>query len=111
MMRNRSIAPVLALVLGAAVVAPALADGTEPKDGKSLYEAKCALCHSKDGAPKKIAEGSANLSDPEWQKKTTLETIEKQITEGKGKMPKFQGKLAPEEIKLVAAYVKTLKKS
>ena len=88
-----------------AVVLPAVAE--EP-DGKALYASKCAMCHGADGVAKKMAEGSANLNDPEWQKKTPAEAVEKVIHDGKGKMTKFEGKLTAEQIKAVAAYVKTL---
>ncbi len=93
------------LALLALVLVPALAEG----DGKALYDKKCALCHGKDGVAKKMAKGSANLNDPQWQKTATLEGIRKDIAEGKGKMPKYQQKLSAEEINLIAEYVKTLK--
>ncbi len=93
------------LALLALVLVPALAEG----DGKALYDKKCALCHGKDGVAKKMAKGSADLNDPEWQKTANLQSLQKEIVEGKGKMPKFQEKLSPEEIKLIAEYVKTLK--
>jgi mono/diheme cytochrome c family protein len=90
-----------------AVALPAVAE--DAPDGKALYASKCAMCHGADGVAKKMAEGSGNFNDPEWQKKTTAETIEKDIHDGKGKMPKFDGKLTAEQIKAIAAYVKTLK--
>lgn len=93
------------LALLALVLVPAMAEG----DGKALYDKKCALCHGKDGVAKKMAEGSANLNDGEWQNSATLEDIQKSVAEGKGKMPKFQEKLTAEEIKLISEYVKTLK--
>ena len=91
---------VLAVVLPAVAAAP---------DGKALYASKCAMCHGADGVAKKMAEGSANLNDPEWQKKSSVEAIEKVTHDGKGKMPKFEGKLTAEEIKAISEYVKTLK--
>ena len=81
----------------------------EEGEGAALYAKKCAMCHGKDGVAKKMADGSANLNDPEWQKTATVEGIAKEIAAGKGKMPKFQEKFSPEEINLVAEYVKTLK--
>ena len=78
-------------------------------DGKALYDKKCAMCHGKDGVAKKMAKGSANLNDPEWQKATSLETIIAQISEGKGKMKGYKDKLSPEEIEAIARYAKTLK--
>jgi mono/diheme cytochrome c family protein len=94
-------------IVALAVALPALAE--DAPDGKALYASKCAMCHGADGVAKKMAEGSANLNDAEWQKKTPAETIEKDIHGGKGKMPKFEGKLTDEQIKAIAAYVKTLK--
>lgn len=85
---------------------PVLADGP---DGKALYEAKCAMCHGKDGVAKAMAKGSANFNDPKFQQANSAEAIEKIIAEGKGKMKGFKDKLKPEEIRAVAAHVKSLK--
>ena len=89
------------------------ADAPAP-DGQKLYDTKCAACHGKDGVAKKMAEGSANLNDPAWQKATTVETIATVILEGKSekkvKMPPSKGKLTTAEIDAIAAYVKTLAK-
>lgn len=74
-----------------------------------LYAKKCAMCHGKDGVAKEMAKGSANLGDPAWQKSTSREAVEKIITDGKGKMPKYQDKMSPEQIKAVAAHVLSLK--
>ena len=79
-------------------------------DGKVLFDTKCATCHGKDGVAKPMAKGSANLNDPAWQAKTKIEAIEQRVTEGKAPLMKpFKDKLTPEQIKAVAAYVKTLK--
>lgn len=84
---------------------PVLAAGP---DGKALYEAKCAMCHGKDGVAKPLAKGSGNFNDAAWQKANPAEAIEKVATDGKGKMKGYAGKLAPEEIQAIAAHVKTL---
>ena len=78
-------------------------------DGKALYDAKCAMCHGKDGVAKAMAKPSANLNDAKWQEATTLETIETAIADGKGKMKGYKDKMSAEEIKAVAAYTKTIK--
>ncbi|MGH7899452.1 MAG: c-type cytochrome [Candidatus Binatia bacterium] len=78
-------------------------------DGKSLYESKCTMCHEKDGAPKKMGEGSASFNDPKWQAANSVDAIAKVIAEGKGKMKPYKDKLSEEEIKAVADYLKTLK--
>jgi len=79
-------------------------------DGKAIFESKCATCHGANGVAKPMAKGSSNLNDPAWQAKTKVEAIEQRVTEGKAPLMKsFKDKLTPEQIKAVAAYVKTLK--
>ena len=101
----------LALSLVAlAVIALASAPAAQAAaDGKALYDAKCAMCHGKDGVAKPMAKGSANLNDAQWQAATKAEAIEVVISDGKGKMKGLKGKLTPEEIKAVAGHVKTMK--
>jgi cytochrome c6 len=100
----------LALLLGAgAMIALVSAPAAQAADGKALYEAKCAMCHGKDGVAKAVAKGSANLNDAKWQADTKAEAVETVITDGKGKMKGYKDKMAADEIKAVAAYVKTLK--
>ncbi len=69
------------------------------------------MCHGKDGVAKAMAKGSADLNDPEWQKSTSVDSIAKLTTEGKGKMPGYDGKLEPDQIKAIATYVLTLERS
>lgn len=78
-------------------------------DGKALYEAKCGVCHGKDGVAKSTAKGAANLNDPKFQDANSKDAIVKIVTEGKGKMKPLKDKLTPEQIQAVAAHVKTLK--
>jgi cytochrome c oxidase cbb3-type subunit 3 len=100
----------LALLLAAcAVIAFVSAPAAQAADGKALFEAKCALCHGKDGVAKAVAKGSANLNDAKWQEATKVEAIETVIADGKGKMKGLKDKMSAEEIKAVATYVKTLK--
>ena len=100
----------LALLVAAfAVIALVSAPPAQAADGKALYDAKCAMCHGKDGVAKPMAKGSANLNDAKWQEATKVEAIETAITGGKGKMKGYKDKMSAEEIKAVATYVKTLK--
>jgi mono/diheme cytochrome c family protein len=94
-MRVAAIAPFLALVVAAA-------------DGRVLYETKCSQCHGKDGVAKPPGKGSKNFNDPAFQSAWTEESIAKITAEGKDKMPGYRSKLSPEEIRAVAAHVKTL---
>ena len=102
--------PLIALI-GVGALLPTLTDaeGEEKNAAMELYNRKCAMCHGKDGVAKKMAEGSANLNDPEWQKTTSVEAVATVTAEGKGKMPKYQDKLSEEEIKAISAYILTLK--
>jgi mono/diheme cytochrome c family protein len=117
MKMRRGLAVSLLALFALALALPAAAqggEGTKPAaaeggEGKTLFASKCAMCHGADGVAKKMAAGSANLNDPEWQKNNAVEVIEKTITEGKGKMPKLEGKLTAEQIRAIASYVKTLK--
>ncbi|MGH9868758.1 MAG: c-type cytochrome [Candidatus Polarisedimenticolia bacterium] len=79
------------------------------EDGAALYASQCAMCHGDNGVAKKMAEPSANLNDPKWQEANPVEAIAKVISEGKGKMVGYKDKLTPEQIKAIAAHVKTLK--
>ena len=100
----------LALCLAAlAVIALAAAPAAQAADGKALYEAKCAMCHGKDGVAKPMAKPSASFNDAKWQEATKVEAIETVIADGKGKMKGYKDKMAADEIKAVAAYVKTIK--
>ena len=94
-MRVAPIASFLALVVAAA-------------DGRVLYETKCAQCHGKDGVAKPPGKGSKNFGDPAFQGAWTVESIAEITAEGKGKMPGYRSKLSPEQIRAVAAHIKTL---
>ena len=96
--------PVL-LALAAVTAVPCVAEEAKV-DGKALYAKKCAMCHGADGVAKATAKGSANFNDPAYA--ATEEEIVKVAMEGKGKMPKFEGKLKPEEVQAIAAHIKTM---
>ena len=94
-MRLAPIASILALVVAAA-------------DGKVLFETKCAQCHGKDGVAKPAGKGSQNFNDPAFQAAWNEDAIVKITADGKGKMPGYKSRLSPEQIRSVAAHVKTL---
>ena len=92
-----------------AVVALCLAGPARAQeDGKVLYETKCAMCHGKTGVAKPAAQPSKNFDDPAFQKAWGVDAIAKITAEGKGKMPAYRTKLTPDQIRAVAAHVKTL---
>jgi mono/diheme cytochrome c family protein len=84
-----------------------LADG-----GADIFKAKCAMCHGADGAGKTAMGQKLNLrdlgsADVQKQSDAVLNGI---ITNGKDKMPKYDGKLSADEITSVVKFIRTLKK-
>lgn len=89
----------------------ALASSAFAADGAATFKAKCAMCHGADGSASTgmgKSMGLKPLSSPEVQKTSDADLIAL-VTNGKGKMPAYKGKLSDEEISAVVKYVKTLK--
>jgi mono/diheme cytochrome c family protein len=69
-----------------------------------VYKEKCAKCHGKSaegrhfGGPSLLSEKAA----------ASVEDLRKIITDGKGRMPKYAGKLAPEEIDNLVQQIRAL---
>jgi cytochrome c6 len=72
-------------------------------DGAEVYAKRCAMCHGKDGKPSAVGQkmGATDLS----AKKLAEADVTKIVTEGKGKMTAFKGKLTDAEIAEVAKFV------
>ena len=82
-------------------------------DAPDNWKAKCAMCHAADGSGNTAIGKKNKLQDytsAEVQTKLTNEEITKTITDGKKPMPSYKDKLTPDEIKALAAYIRTLKK-
>lgn len=94
---------IAALVFAVVMARPAVA----APDGKSLYSAKCAMCHGQDGAPKKMAEGSKPFGDPEFKKTATVDSIVADVKNGKGKMKPVKS-ASDEDAKAIAEYILTM---
>ena len=92
----------------AAAMALATASVFAADDGKSLYETKCALCHGKGGVAKPAGKGSRNFNDPAFQAAMSVDAIATMTNDGKGKMPAYRSTLKPDQIRAIAAHVKTL---
>ena len=83
-----------------------LADG-----GADTFKGKCAMCHGADGKGdtsmgKTLKLRDLGSADVQRQSDADLTGI---ITNGKGKMPKYDGKLTADQIKEVVKYIRTLK--
>lgn len=97
------------LIVGMSLAALMMAGTMAFAAGADDYKAKCVMCHGADGTgamAKKM--GSKDLNSPEVKAMSEAD-IAKVITDGKGKMTGFKGKLSDDQIKAVADYVKTLK--
>jgi cytochrome c6 len=96
----------LLVLLGLTMIArPAFAD-----DAEALYKSKCQMCHGADGKGSAAGQklGVRDFHAPEVAKEADAELI-KITKEGKGKMPKFEGKLTDDQIKSLIAYIRKMK--
>lgn len=96
-----------AATLFAVSVTPAFAQNA----GAATYKAKCQMCHGADGQPTGTGKSMKALpfNSPELKKAPTA-TLIASVTNGKGKMPAYAGKLSGVEIKDVVEYIRTLQK-
>ncbi len=101
--------PAAAAATAAAPAKPA-AKAAENAD----YKAKCASCHGKDGKGNpsmakmfKLEPAALDLTAKAAREKTD-EAVVKLITDGKGKMPAFKGKLSDAQVKEVVKYLRAL---
>lgn len=76
--------------------------------GAALFATNCAICHSADG--KGLREfGAPNLADQIWLYGGDANTIRATITKSRyGVMPRWNNRLDPVTIKMLAAYVHSL---
>ena len=76
--------------------------------GQDTYKAKCAMCHGADGSGNK-AMGTMPLGGADVQKMSDAD-LTAAITNGKGKMPAYKGKLTDAQIGDLVSYIRSLKK-
>ncbi len=74
-----------------------------PTDGKSIFTANCAACHTLADAGTNGTVGP-NLDDA----KPSHDKVVAQVTNGGGGMPPFKGKLDDQQIQAVADYVSSV---
>jgi cbb3-type cytochrome c oxidase subunit III len=84
----------------AATNAPPAGGATAAPDGKSIFAANCATCHTLKSA------GATGTVGPNLdQLKPPTAIVAHQVRNGGATMPAFKGTLSPAEIKAVAKYV------
>lgn len=102
----------LILASGCAVLALTLVHAQNPNSDTSLtanpvYEKNCAKCHGKTAEGRTFAGPSlANAKTAA----TSADDLRNIITNGKGRMPKFTGKLTVEEIDALVKQIQALNK-
>lgn len=94
------------LALFTFMLALALPQLAVAQSGADTYKAKCAMCHGADGS--KTTMGSKALNSPDVQKMSDAD-LTAEITNGKGKMPAYKGKLTDAQIGDVVKFIRTLK--
>ncbi len=83
-------------------------EGESNPVGAEIFGQNCALCHGPAGGGDR-AVGAPNLSDAIWLRGGSREAIAAQILNPKmGMMPKWEGRLDPVTISMLAAYVHSL---
>jgi cytochrome c6 len=95
------------LLLGIAIFtfafsSPALAG--DSASGAKVFSANCASCHA---GGKNLVQANKTLKKDALEKygMNSAEAIIAQVTNGKNAMPAFKGRLKPDQIENVAAYV------
>jgi len=81
------------------------------QSGADTFKGKCAMCHGADGKGdtgmgKTLKLRDLGSADVQSQSDADLTNI---VTNGKNKMPKYDGKLTKEQISDVVKFVRTLK--
>jgi mono/diheme cytochrome c family protein len=93
---------------------PTQAASTKPDPGDALVETtwrmQCAVCHGAKGrgdGPQGSRALAADLSRPDWQKRTTDAEIAAVITNGRGRMPRFD--LPPPLVSGLVEHIRSLR--
>ncbi len=76
-------------------------------DGAALYKAKCAACHGADATGKPAAKIPSLVSDD--AKKASDDDLSKSVTQT-AKHPGPVKSLAPDQVKTIVSYVRSLQK-
>jgi|ERR1700683_3016999 cytochrome c6 len=89
------------------VLALALPQIATAQSAADTFKAKCAMCHGADGSGK-AAMGTKPLGSADVQKMSDAD-LNAAITNGKGKMPAYKGKLTDAQIGDLVKFIRTLK--
>jgi cytochrome c6 len=79
-------------------------------DARTLWAQSCASCHGKDGSGNTAMGKKLAVKDYSKDQGFSDAEATNVITNGKGKMKAYKGKLSDADIKALVAYVRSLKK-
>ena len=115
MMRSRSLAFLVTLILLACFAGSAAQRNKKPRTAPELYARHCVSCHGTDGRAK-TSKGKFNhardLTDGNWHEDVTDERIFNSIMNGRnvrGNMPAFSDKLNEKEVESLVSFVRKFK--
>ncbi|OLB29410.1 MAG: cytochrome C [Acidobacteria bacterium] len=95
-------------VASAALVVVFSLSARAQSEPETIYKAKCAGCHGLDGSANTKAgknTGAHDFRAPDTDTESDANLVQI-VTKGKKKMPKFEEKLKPKEIKELVAYIR-----
>jgi cytochrome c6 len=84
--------------------------GFAQTSGAAIFKTNCQACHGPNGIPNPTMAkmlGVPAVTSPQM-KVLTAQQMVTVVTNGKGKMPAWKGKLTDPQIKAVVAYLRTL---
>jgi mono/diheme cytochrome c family protein len=79
-------------------------------DASALWSQNCASCHGKDGSGNTAMGKKLGVKDYTKEQGFSDAEAANVITNGKGKMKAYKGKLSDADVKALVAYVRSLKK-
>lgn len=79
-------------------------------DAAALWAQNCASCHGKDGSGSTAMGKKLGVKDYTQEQGFSDAEATNAITNGKGKMKAYKGKLSDADVKALVAYVRSLKK-
>ena len=98
------------VIISIVVVIIVVSSGAAFADAGALWAQHCASCHGKDGSGNTTMGKKLGVKDYTKSQSFSDAEAANVITNGKGKMKAYKGKLSDADVKALVAYVRTLKK-
>ncbi len=108
-LQRNEIMDVVAYVRSLSGLEPAEKEPEKVTAGEAIFAENCAACHG-DDATGSTDVGAPDLTDEHWIYGGGLQSVYTSVYSGRqGQMPAWEGRFTPAEIKLLTAYVSTLR--